>query len=298
MVALATFAGAQSAVQFRLERVPDGPKVAVWYPDATGNGERLPLILFSHGLDSCGTQSVFLTDQVARAGYVVAAPDHRDASCSVDGPRLPHFHLPRLRFTNPEHWDETSYADRRADLEKTLDWMLAGSPLSQRIDPARIGAVGHSLGGYSVLGWAGGWDSWRDARVTAVVALSPYVRPFMVHHRMAEIRVPVMYQGAQFDLGITPALRGPRGAFAETGGPAYYVELERGSHFEWTNGVCWGHRAPAECLAKRSNPRLIVEYTVAFLDRYLKRQDDHLNGLTGRGLRAYLTPLSKMVGWQ
>ena len=146
MVLLATLAGARPAVQFRVEHVPGGPKVALWYPDATGNGERLPLILFSHGLDGCGTQSVFLTEELAWAGYVVAAPDHRDASCSVDGPRLPHLHLPRLPFANPERWDETSYADRRADLEKTLDWILAASPLSQRIDPARIGAVGHSLG--------------------------------------------------------------------------------------------------------------------------------------------------------
>jgi predicted dienelactone hydrolase len=274
------------AVKLRIVRVPDGPKLAVWYP-ASDCG-RIPLVLFSHGLDGCGTQSVFFTEELARAGYVVAAPDHHDAACSVDGPGLPRLHLPRLPFTNPGRWKDSTYADRRADLEKVLNWMLDNAEFAGMIDRSRIGAAGHSLGGYSVLGLAGGWESWRDPRIRAVLAMSPYAKPFLVHDRLTSIHVPVMYQGAQFDLGITPTLRGVHGAFAESAAPKYYVELFRGSHFEWTNGVCWGHSRVADCLEKRSNARLIVNYGVAFFDQYLKQRPDRLHQLDGRGLRAYL----------
>jgi predicted dienelactone hydrolase len=281
-----------------IAKVPDGPQLAVWYPvvpdpDVQSGCERFPLIVFSHGFDGCGTQSRFLTEELARAGYVVAAPDHRDAACRVDAAALPRFHFAQVPFSSPGRWKDSTYADRRADLEKTLDWLLANPQFSGRIDPARIGAAGHSLGGYSVLGLAGGWDSWRDPRIAAVLAMSPYVKPFLVQDRMSSIRVPVMYQGAQFDLGITPDLRGDRGAAARSGGPTYYVELNHGSHFEWTNAACWANRQAGDCVRKRSNPRLIVEYAVAFFDRYLRQQSDPLQRLDGTGLRAYLTPSSK-----
>lgn len=43
-----------------------------------------PLVIFSHGYGGCGLKSVFFTEEMARHGYVVAAPDHNDAlSCTV-----------------------------------------------------------------------------------------------------------------------------------------------------------------------------------------------------------------------
>ena len=39
--------------------------------------------------------------------------------------------------------------------------------------------VGHSLGGYTVLGVGGGWAHWKDPRVKAILALSPYAAPFI-----------------------------------------------------------------------------------------------------------------------
>lgn len=290
MLVLAAGADAQRAIQFRVEKIPNGPKVAVWFADRQ---ERSPLILFSHGFNGCGTQSVFFTEELARAGYVVAAPDHADAGCSLDGRWPPRFHLPNLPFTNPGRWSDATYAGRRADLEATLDWILKTAPYAQLIDPARIGAAGHSLGGYSVLGLAGGWEAWRDPRISAVVALAPYVKPYLLQDRMRIIRVPVMYQAAQFDVGITPALAGPRGAVAETGGAAYFVELKRGNHFEWTNSACWGHRAPEDCMAKRPQARLIVEYARAFFDKYLKQRPAELDALKGAGLHAYRAPSSR-----
>jgi predicted dienelactone hydrolase len=275
------------AVNMRVVHVPGGPRMAVWYPEAHA-AERFPLVLFSHGLDGCGTQSVFFTESLAAAGYVVAAPDHRDASCSVEGARIPRMHFPRALFTNPGRWTASTYADRRADLEKALDWILRSEDFGPMIDASRIGAAGHSLGGYSVLGLAGAWESWRDPRIGAVLVFAPYVKPFLRPERLASLDVPVMYQGAQFDLGITPSLRGPHGAFALSNAPKYYLELRRATHFEWTNGICWGHPQIAACLKNRANARLIVEYGVAFFDHYLKLTPAALETLDGQGLRVYM----------
>lgn len=249
---------------------------------------RFPLVVFSHGFSGCGTQVVYLTEELARRGYIVAAPDHRDALCSVTGKGSFHSIKTDQSFFEPNKWDERTHADRRDDLERTIDWMLGSSELKSAIAPGKIGLVGHSLGGYDVLGLAGGWESWTDRRVGAVVAMSPYATPFMAKNRMRAIRVPVMYQGAQWDIGITPYLRGDKGAFGLSNAPKYYVELKLGGHFEWTNLPCGSDRV-SRCLSSKSNPRLIDEYAIAFLDRYLKEDATALSRLDGKGLAAYRT---------
>ena len=57
-------------------------KIYEWFPPGFGQAKKQwPLILFSHGLDGCGAQSKFLTEALAAHGYIVAAPDHADATC-------------------------------------------------------------------------------------------------------------------------------------------------------------------------------------------------------------------------
>src|SRR3989344_1901647 len=41
-----------------------------------------PLVIFSHGYGGCGVQSIYFTEELARHGYIVAAPDHNDSLCS------------------------------------------------------------------------------------------------------------------------------------------------------------------------------------------------------------------------
>ena len=295
-------------VGVKIVHIPNGPKTIVWYPTRSAESpyayskflhgfaapqaaprdcQRYPLVIFSHGLDGCATQSVFITEELARAGYVVAAPDHRDAGCSSDGRGFVRWHLPQKSFLNPRRWNDRTYLDRRRDLEAVLNWMLASPDFARVIDAQNIAMAGHSLGGYAALALAGGWESWRDQRIKALLLFSPWARPFAAHQRLGAIRVPVMYQGAQLDLGMTPWFRGERGIYAEARNPKYYVELKGGTHLEWTTAVCLGHKSIAACVEKKSNARLILEYSTAFLDRYLKNTGelDHLNGA---GLHAFL----------
>ena len=282
--------------------------MAVWYP-ASGEAQRhryspllagnviergeasdctgLPLIIFSHGFAGCGTQSVFLTEELARAGYIVAAPDHSDAACSVDHSMKLRLPLPQKTFLTGLGWSEKTYRNRRRDIENVLEYMLEFSSFAGMIDQGRIGALGHSLGGYTVLGMAGAWPGWHDPRIKAVAAVSPFVKPYLRQDRLKGVKVPVMLQGAQYDWGVTPTLHGETGAFARLLQPKYYLELNGGSHLEWTNAVCLGHRSVQGCLDKRDNASLIVKYTLAFFDKHLKGNTDAFTRMHGEGARTW-----------
>jgi predicted dienelactone hydrolase len=293
-------------VGFKVVRV-ENRNVGVWYPTSGAEADfqyasnvrgralrdgpvdscaRFPLVVFSHGFSGCGTQVVYFTEELARHGYIVAAPDHKDALCSVTGKGSFRAIKTDQSFFDPGKWTEQSHVDRRDDLQRVITWMLQSSDLKDAIAADRIGAAGHSLGGYDVLALAGGWNSWKDDRIRTALLFSPYAAPFIAKNRLTAIRVPVMYQGAQGDWLITSSLRGDRGAFGLSNAPKYYVELLGGNHFEWTNLAC-GADPVARCLRSKSNPRLIDEYGIAFLDRYLKDDGTALSRLTGKGLAAY-----------
>jgi len=77
-----------------------------------------------------------------------------------------------------------------------------------------------------------------------------------------------MYQGGTLDVGITPFLEGPKGAYAAANSPVYFVKLKAAAHLAWAN--CGNERTTQSCLANVANARLIADYGIAFFDRYLK----------------------------
>jgi len=286
------------AVGFRTLALADGREVSVWYPmppassgangSATQACPRWPLVLFSHGLAGCGTQSVFITEQIARHGYVVAAPDHRDAICgSAVLRKLPdRSGATKPSFFAPQDWTDVAWRDRMLDLRETLHVALDDPELGPAIDASRIGLMGHSLGGYTVVGMAGAWSGWGLPGVRAVLVFSPYVQPFIAHGRLAHLRVPVMYQGGTLDFGMTPSVVRPGGAYAESPAPKYLAEFADATHLAWTDVPC-GDNAAADCLDAVPNARLIDDYAIAFLDRYLKDLPSPLLEGRGAGLAEY-----------
>jgi predicted dienelactone hydrolase len=143
---------------------------------------------------------------------------------------------------------------------------FAGLPVNRN----HVGIAGHSLGGYTVLGLAGGWASWKDPRVKAVLALSPYCSPFLGRARLKDVSVPVMYQGGTRDFGITPTVKKTQGAFDQSRAPKFYVELDGAGHFAWTD-------------LNRAYVSTIDAYSVAFFDAYLKDYKDGLAKLMKAG---------------
>ena len=133
--------------------------VALWYPadrslgettigpftmaasrDAPVGGGRHGLVLMSHGTGGGRLNHRDTAIRLAEAGYIVAAPEHAGDS-----------------------WRDSRYSGTSANwrrrprqLSAVLDRLLGDDEFGPRIEPARIGAVGHSAGGYSVLALIGG----------------------------------------------------------------------------------------------------------------------------------------------
>lgn len=241
-----------------------GLHVSVWRPAHAHTG-RAPLVIFSHGFHGMSTQSTFLMKALADHGYLVIAPDHRDAWRL---PPAPGFSWrPEAAFVKPEAWSDATYKDRAGDITSLLHAMKRDPAWSGVIDWSKIALAGHSLGGYTVLGLAGGWPKWKLPQVKAVLALSPFCTPFILKKSLGSLHVPVMYQGGTLDLGITPFVKSQGGAYDQTSAPAYFVEFDRAGHFAWTD----------------LNPTYqssIIYYSIAFLNKYLKR--DHTANPTRR----------------
>lgn len=136
-------------------------KVTIWYPAQAGGtrilvGEdrlftgtpawkdapiaagRFPLVLISHGSGGAIRNLDWLGARLAAAGYIAAGPDHpqttRGNSTPIDTPKL---------------WE------RPADLSDVLSALTSDPAWSGAIDADRVGALGFSLGGHSVLALAG-----------------------------------------------------------------------------------------------------------------------------------------------
>ena len=141
--------------------------VAMWYParpDAAGTaqpyygvlpsvalrdapvaeGGPWPVVLFSHAEHSIKEQSAFLVERLARAGYVVLAPDHLgDTVQEPLGGALP-----------------GTLRERPLDLRAVLDRLAAhrGSDPEwwvTKLDLAHVAAMGHSLGAVAALSLGG-----------------------------------------------------------------------------------------------------------------------------------------------
>jgi len=261
VLAISNAARAVPADGSQLLRTDRGLTYREWLPDnfARHRGD-VPLILFSHGFGGCAQQSATLTRALAAAGYAVLAPNHRDEACerymgNLSAALGAGQMQPEQPFTQPAAWSDRTEAGRRDDLEAVLQFALSHAPYKDAIDRNRIGVMGHSLGGYAALGLAGAWPSWRDPRIKAALALSPYAAPFIVAGTLGGIAVPVMYQTGTRDIGIGPVLL-KQGGYAMARPPKYLLELDGAGHFAWTE----------------LNPkyqRTIADYAVAFLDQAL-----------------------------
>ena len=159
--AAAAAAGAEG-VGFRdipVEAAGERLLVALWYPadavagqtavgpftmsatrDAPVSDGRHGLVLLSHGTGGGRLNHRDTAIRLAEGGYIVAAPEHAGDSWR-DG-----------RFSGTsENWRR-----RPRQLSAMLDRLLVDVELGPHVDPARIGAAGHSAGGYSVLALIGG----------------------------------------------------------------------------------------------------------------------------------------------
>ena len=136
-----------------------GPWLPVVAPGAPASDAPLKgLILISHGTGGTELNHHNLATRLARDGYLVAAVRHAG-----------------------DNWQDRSliasgryFSERPLQLSRVLDVLLASPEWGARIPTERIGAVGHSAGGYSVLALAGAQaESQRSAQHCRTVQDDP-----------------------------------------------------------------------------------------------------------------------------
>ncbi len=136
-------------------------KVSVWYPSqttfptekiaenaaflgtnvvrvGTPQAGKFPLVVISHGYRGNWRNQNWLATKLAQDGYVVASLDH-PGTTSFD----------HSAQAAAQWWQ------RAGDLSRLLDWLLNESYLLPNIDSSNVTAIGHSLGGWTVMLLAG-----------------------------------------------------------------------------------------------------------------------------------------------
>ncbi len=120
--------------------------------EATVAGDHLPLVLLSHGAMGAASNYSWIAEALARHGYVVAGVSHFGES--------PAFGPATVKPATVSH-----FGDRTRDFNVALAYVLAQPALSGHIDANRIGLLGHSSGGTTVMMLAGGKFSPADIGV-------------------------------------------------------------------------------------------------------------------------------------
>ncbi|MBK5416431.1 alpha/beta hydrolase family protein [Pseudomonas sp. TH31] len=97
-----------------------------------------PLVVLSHGLGGNWINQTWLASALARKGYIVAAVNHPGTTSRDRSPQAA-----------AQLWQ------RPADLSRTIDAVMAQPEQFGVVAKHRIAAVGHSLGGWTVMEIAG-----------------------------------------------------------------------------------------------------------------------------------------------
>lgn len=281
--------------QLRIDENSSRPlDVAIWYPtQQTGKTETVgenivfsgtaairdaqpaigahPLLLVSHGYGGNWRNLNWLAQQMAAQGYIVAAADHPGTTTRDKTPQAAQ-----------QLWQ------RPQDLRRVLDKLIATPALAGGVDQQRIAALGHSLGGWTVLALAGGrFDSqrfladcqahrmlssckltatlgidqataaarlaenMRDPRIKAVVSLDLGLARGFTPESLQQIGIPVLIMAAQADSDELPA-RLESGYLAQYI-PAIkqrYISVNGATHFSFMQ-IC---KPGAEALIEAQDP--------------------------------------------
>ncbi|MBS7844974.1 alpha/beta fold hydrolase [Pseudomonas fluorescens] len=111
---------------------------ALAVPDAPPAAGEHPLVVLSHGYGGNWLNQVWLASALAHRGFIVAAVNHPGTTSKDRSPQAA-----------AQLWQ------RPADLSRAIDAVLAQPTQFGAVAKTRIAAVGHSLGGWTVLEIAG-----------------------------------------------------------------------------------------------------------------------------------------------
>ena len=243
---------------------------------------RFPLLIFSHGNGGLRHQNAYQCDYLASHGYIIAAPDHTgNAALTV----LPDQIVPYDGVTRS--------SERRDDRPKdctfliTQLWKLAQSKdhwLRDAFVPNKVGAFGHSFGGFTVCRLAE-----LDPRVQAIIPMTLAVTTANIFENVdakpVSCRIPSMVLLGDADRTVKQRGNDASTAwFKATAASSYLLVFKDAGHFTFTemsqinpgfgDGIGDEKDDEGNVTFKFSDPNvdqnITNQYSVAFFDRYVK----------------------------
>ncbi len=278
--------------------VPSGdrPRRQMAIRNAVAKPGTYPLIIFSHASGGHRRAATFLCTHLSSHGYVVAALDHSEVIA-----------VELARRNGETHEQKTArlgavIANRVPDIRFLLDHLFSGAARDweTNFDPARIGIVGHSFGGWTALA-----APEVESRIRAVVALAPggssQPKPGIVRVKLAFTwgrDVPTLYLVAENDISLP--LAGMYELFERTPATKRMVVLRRADHLHfmdnveevheavrkmpWTGDLAWipkEMRPIAELCSGEQAHVFVRGLTLCHLDAILRRREEAQRFLVG-----------------
>ncbi len=276
--------------------------VAVWYPTASparpfryaGSREGnvapgapfyaglapCPLLVFSHGYGGSGISYVYLTEALARRGWVVAAPDHHDPQSAVriKGGKPKDFdarkffrEIMKIAATGPA--ERSAYRYRIDEMLAVLDGMFRSdfAPFLRR-DLVAVG--GHSMGGFSATGVCGAWENWKGGKIRALLLLSTASTACIyTRAELSRVKAPTMlFMGEKERMRARKHSTVGRlhaflyGVFPP---PKYFLEVRNGNHFTFNDYMGESKLLGRVLGGNPAQHEVIRRYSAVFLEKYV-----------------------------
>lgn len=204
------------------------------WPDAPALPGSFPLLVFSHGNSGIRQQSTFLTTHLASWGVGVVAPDHTGNT------------FPEMANLRDEEERKQVHLDARArrpgDALAALDAALSGCFEVAEFDASRVGAMGHSFGG-----WTTSKLPALDERIRSICGLAPASEAFVGRKAYADGELPFARKIptliiAGIDDVLVDLAASVKPFFDRLDPPRALVGVEGADHFHFCDGVELLHR--------------------------------------------------------
>ncbi len=246
-----------------------------------------PLVTLAHGFQLPGSQYYASATHLASFGFVVCVPEYEAGMFS------------------PNHRKNAQ------EIMAVIDWATSSSsPLAGDVDPQKVGAAGHSLGGkVSVIAAS------MDARISAVLGLDPIDSATNCNptncpdaSSLLPLPIPTAFLGETTDAQggfqpCAPATENFMTFYAAASAPSLQVHIDGANHMSFLDDpdacgfVCGFCNTPtrdhAEVIA------LARAYLAAFFVRHLLGEpsfDDYLTGTIAH--QRYVQPGVAAITWK
>lgn len=257
-----------------------------------------PVIVFSHGFTGMLTDGTFIFEELASHGYVTASIAHAHESTAVEFPdgrlvisAFGSYLLPRTLHVDVDSI-ERARSQRTVDIKFLLDqlWALNTTlrcPFHNSLDLARIGIMGHSLGGDTAL-----HALHQDSRIRAAI----WIDGVIFKDSLTDTSKPVLLLAAGRDRWKDDECR----LWTHLHGTRLALNLHGAAHLSPTDAIWLGQAIPQFAVAPGAagSSRIIAEirrYVAGFFDNALFDQPEGLFVRTGDNRDSTLTSTTQSI---